>query len=120
MNDAELKRVLSESGQPEPHRQAEAWQALRQQMFPPSHHMETRQEHPAWGWWIGSSALAGIALAMAVAWFHQAPVVQSSGIEVAQGNEPGVVATSFYSQKAQANVVWLSGLQYASDSSDNH
>jgi hypothetical protein len=80
------------------------------------HH--AKQARSGWGWlyyptWRGA-AVAVLALALIPIvgdFFLGAPV----SLATAYSQSPGIYATAFYSRPAQAQVVWLNGMDPASD-----
>ena len=114
MEDRELKKLLLETCPVRPGQEARAWEALRGRLYP------TKAERSAWSWlfvptWRGF-AVAAFALALI-------PIMGDffvGGIEpvsfaTADSQVPGVYATAFYSKPAQAQVVWLNGMEPATD-----
>jgi hypothetical protein len=72
-----------------------------------------RPARPAWFRWqplLASGAALAVLLVVAVRW--SAPAVEPVS---ASSQSPGIFATAFYSQPAHAQVVWLNGMDPASD-----
>ena len=110
MNDTELKSILLETCPVLPGQEARAWGHLRARLSPAS-----RAVTP----WSLRSAFVYSALALAVIpaifflGLHMQPV--RHGLAFADSQVPGIYATSFYSHSAQAQVVWLNGMDPATD-----
>jgi hypothetical protein len=106
MNDAELKQLLAETHQVGPGHEARQWARFQARLFADAQPAQRRL--PTWAF-----AGAGVAaLVLAFTWFAlpgHIPMVS------AQSQAPGIFATAFYSPAAQAQVVWLNGVDPASD-----
>jgi hypothetical protein len=111
MNDSDLKKLLRETCPVRPGQEDRAWNSLREQLF-------VVRSRSAWGWlfypsWRGA-VVAAVALALV-------PVLgsfltgQPISLATADSQSPGIYATAFYSRPAQAQVVWLNGMEPASD-----
>jgi len=111
MRDSELKKLLLETCPVRPGQEDRAWMALRDKLY-------QRQARSAWSWlfyptWRGL-AVAAVILALI-------PVVgdfligKPISLATADSQSPGIYATSFYSRPASAQVVWLNGMDPASD-----
>ena len=114
MNDSDLKKLLLETCPVRPGQEARAWAALRDRLN------KTTSPGNRWAWlyyptWRGASIGLAAVCAMALLgnivadYFH--PISYAS----ANSQVPGIFATSFYSSSAKAQVVWLNGLEPASD-----
>jgi len=93
MNDNDLKALLQETCPTLPGQEARAWNLLNERLQKPARGTFARltwQSVLAYG--------AGVAVLAMVA-------IQS----------PGIFATAFYSQPAHAQVVWLNGMEPATD-----
>jgi hypothetical protein len=105
MNDNELKSALLETWPALPGQEARAWTRLQERMHAPS--------RMAWFDWrsvlAGGAAVA--ALVMLAAHFAEPGIAPVS----ASSQSPGIFATAFYSQPAHAQVVWLNGMDSATD-----
>jgi hypothetical protein len=107
MNDQQLKTTLLETCPVLPGQEARAWSLLEDRLL-------GRAQKPAsflpWRLWLGGAAAAACAIALAVHLGTPAinPVSASS-------QSPGIFATAFYSRGAHAQVVWLNGMDPASD-----
>jgi anti-sigma-K factor RskA len=111
MHDHELKKLLEETHPVRPGQEERAWNALRERLKPSSRRAWLYV--PTW-----RSAAVGVALLAALA------VGVNLGLAVrphapsfvsADSQAPGIYATAFYSRTAHAQVVWLNGLEPASD-----
>lgn len=113
MQDRELKKILMETCPVRPGQESRAWAALREQLFEP-------KKRSAWSWlyyptWRGA-AVAGVALLLAyVAGDVYVMNMAPHTLATADSQSPGIYATSFYSRSADAQVVWLNGMDPASD-----
>ena len=69
--------------------------------------------HPsAWrGWAVACIALALLPVVGLFAYIHGEHI----GLATADSKSPGIYATAFYSHSAQAQVVWLNGMEPVSD-----
>jgi len=116
MHDRELKKLLLETCPVRPGQESRAWSALREQLYQAK--PARSQSRSLWSWlyyppWRGL-AVAGVALALA-------PIVYDSlfgqpvALATADSQSPGIYATAFYSRSAQAQVVWLNGMEPATD-----
>jgi hypothetical protein len=105
MNDRELKELLQETAPVLPGQEARAWMRLQERMHRPA--------PLAWMTWrslaAGGAGLAALVL-FAVHFAAPAPALVS-----ASSQAPGIFATAFYSQPAHAQVVWLNGMEPATD-----
>jgi hypothetical protein len=114
MQDSELKKLLLEACPVRPGQENRAWTALKSRLYP------GQQARSAWSWlyyptWRGLT-VAAVALALIpllgdflVGGFE--PVT----LATADSQSPGIYATAFYSRAAKAQVVWLNGMEPASD-----
>jgi len=105
MNDRELKDLLQETAPVLPGQEARAWLRLQERMQRPA--------PLAWVTWrslaTGGASLAALVL-FAVHFAAPTPALVS-----ASSHAPGIFATAFYSQPAHAQVVWLNGMEPATD-----
>ena len=114
MHDKELKKLLLETCPVRPGQESRAWSALRDQLY------SAQPTRSGWSWlyyptWRG--------LVVAVAALALIPLTgeyfvgggESIALATADSQSPGIYATAFYSRSAQAQVIWLSGLDPASD-----
>ena len=105
MTDHELRALLQETCPVLPGQENRAWTRLQGRLAPAA--------APAWLRWqsilaSGAAVAALVLLAVHVASPSVAPVSTAS-------QSPGIFATAFYSQNAHAQVVWLNGMEPASD-----
>ena len=116
MQDSELKKLLLETCPVRPGQENRAWSALRDQLS----NKQTRRASRGWNWlyyptWRGL-AVAVVALAIIpVAGNFVAASLESVALATADSQSPGIYATAFYSRSAQAQVVWLNGMEPATD-----
>jgi hypothetical protein len=113
MDDCELKNLLAETCPVLPGQEARAWTALRERLYQaPSPSPWLRFLSPYW-----RGVYAGGALVCALLFLCNSAVSYFYPVSLASANSevPGVYATSFYSHSAKAQVVWLNGLEPASD-----
>lgn len=114
MHDRELKKLLLETCPVRPGQEGRAWSALRDRLYQP------QTARSGWSWlyyptWRGL-AVAAVALALI-------PITgdflvgggESIALATADSQSPGIYATAFYSRTAQAQVVWLNGMEPATD-----
>jgi hypothetical protein len=111
MNDLELKNLLLETCAVRPGQEQRAWAALKNRLAPAPNR-----------WWLffptrRSLAFTALALLLAPAIFDLGLSMrpQHHALVFADSEVPGIYATSFYSNSAQAQVVWLNGMDPASD-----
>jgi hypothetical protein len=109
MHDSELKKLLLETHPIRPGQEERAWLTLKKRLAPKS----------PWAWlyyptWRG--AVASMAVIGTVAVLLNLITMRSpSSFASADSQTPGVYATSFYSNSAHAQVVWLNGMDPVSD-----
>lgn len=112
MEDRELKKLLLETCPVRPGQEARAWSVLREQLY-------GQPERSAWTWLRSPAWRTGIAaLSLFVVVGVAADLIfaeQARALATADSQAPGIYATSFYSKSAQAQVVWLNGMEPATD-----
>ena len=113
MEDRELRKLLLETCPVRPGQEERAWTALREQLYAtPAHSWWGSLLLPTWR----NGALAGIAAGIVIgAVCSYVLSEQTRTLATADSQAPGIYATSFYSNSAQAQVVWLNGMKPASD-----
>jgi hypothetical protein len=111
MNDLELKNLLLDSCSIRPGQEARAWAALKDRLAPTPR--RTGFFLAAWR----PMAYSALALLLALTIFDLGMSMRPSrhALVFADSQSPGIYATSFYSNSAQAQVVWLNGMEPASD-----
>jgi hypothetical protein len=112
MHDRELKKLLLETCPVRPGQESRAWSALRGRL---DHAGRDRSE---WSWlyyptWRGL-AVAAMALAL-IPIMGELLLGTPVSLATADSQSPGIYATAFYSRPAQAQVVWLNGMEPATD-----
>jgi anti-sigma-K factor RskA len=112
MHDSELKKLLIETCPIRPGQEERAWTATRDRLF--------AARPSKWAWlylpsWRGAAVAAVALLAVATVGDMIALHNQHLAFVSARSQAPGIYATSFYSSSAQAQVVWLNGMDPASD-----
>ena len=114
MEDNELKKILLETCPVRPGQEGRAWMALKDQLY------GSKVSRSRWSWiyyptWRGLAvavlALAIIPLVGDILLGHMVP----KALATADSQSPGIYATAFYSRSADAQVVWLNGMEPASD-----
>jgi negative regulator of sigma E activity len=107
MLDAAQEEILAEAAS----RQMRAWNRLQFALY------ETPEAKPerslfAWtgGWVLTCGAVAAIIVALAVI---QLLPTNYSNLSYAQAQQPDLYTSTFYSSQAQADVVWITGLDAA-------
>ena len=113
MEDRELKKLLLETCPVRPGQEDRAWTLLRERLYAkPLRSGWTAFLQPTWR----NGAIAGVAVGLIVgAVVSFAFTSQTRIFATADSQAPGIYATSFYSRPAQAQVVWLNGMEPASD-----
>jgi hypothetical protein len=113
MEDRELRKLLLETCPVRPGQEDRAWFMLRERL-------SARPAPSGWRWLLQptwrNGAFAGLAFGLVAGAVMSFVVTSQSQIfATADSQAPGVYATSFYSKSAQAQVVWLNGMEPASD-----
>lgn len=110
MHDNELKKLLLETHPVRPGQEERAWTILRERLTPPSRWAWIY--YPTWkGAVVGMAVLCTVVMVGDIVAMRSYPVSYAS----ADSQSPGIYATAFYSQSAHAQVVWLNGMEPASD-----
>jgi hypothetical protein len=104
MNDSQLKTILLETCPVKPGQEARAWNALQDKIRKPASFALP------WRAWLGGAVAVSCAITLAVH-FDQPTIAPVS----ASSQAPGIFATAFYSRGAHAQVVWLNGMDAATD-----
>jgi len=114
MQDRELKKLLLETCPVYPGQEDRAWTALRGRIF------RAAPTRSAWSWlyyptWRGL-VVAAVALALIpITGDFLVGGFEPVSFATADSQSPGIYATAFYSRPAQAQVVWLNGMEPATD-----
>jgi len=116
MHDSELKKLLLETCPVRPGQEARAWSALRDRLDRATPGAGSRWawfQGPAWRGW----AVAGLAVVLVPIFFQNLLFsgLRARALATADSQSPGIYATAFYSKSAQAQVVWLDGMDPATD-----
>ena len=114
MEDQELKKLLLETCPVRPGQQARAWSLAREQIY------GGRAARHGWEWlfvptWRGLGVAAAMLALIAVAGPYLLSGFEPVSFATADSQAPGIYATAFYSKSAQAQVVWLNGMEPATD-----
>jgi hypothetical protein len=119
MQDSELRKLLLDTCPVRPGQEARAWSALREQLYgEKSSRVSSARVNWAWlylpswrGLVVAAVALALIPIMGNIFVTNLAP----HSFATADSQAPGIYATAFYSKPAQAQVVWLNGMEPATD-----
>jgi len=114
MHDSELKKLLLETCPVRLGQEGRAWSALRDRLYP------TTQARSGWGWlfyptWRGLAVAAVALVLIPVLGDYVLARLQPVSLATADSQSPGIYATAFYSRSAEAQVVWLNGMEPATD-----
>jgi hypothetical protein len=109
MHDSQLKKLLIKTHSVKPGQEERAWTQLRGRLSSPG-----RVESTFVGWPTACAACALMAVAAFAGGLLKMPSSSTPFASVAS-ESPGIYATAFYSHSAQAQVVWLNGLEPSSD-----
>jgi hypothetical protein len=114
MQDSELKKLLLETCPVLPGQEGRAWAALRDQLY------GGKRGRSAWSWiyhpnWRGLALAAVVIASVAGVGGFFIGRMQPLAVATADSQSPGIYATAFYSRPAQAQVVWLNGMEPATD-----
>jgi len=114
MEDRDLKRLLLETCPVRPGQEARAWAALRDQLYGGS------AARRGWGWlfvptWRGLAVAVVMLALVPFAGQYLLGGLEPVSFATADSEAPGIYATAFYSKSAQAQVVWLNGMEPATD-----
>jgi anti-sigma-K factor RskA len=111
MHDHELKKLLEETHPVRPGQEERAWNVLKERLA--SRRRRTWLYLPTWrGATVAFTILAALTILgnLIPTLRPYAPRLVSADSQV-----PGIYATAFYSKSAHAQVVWLTGMDPASD-----
>jgi hypothetical protein len=106
MNDLEIKQALLETCPVRPGQEARAWDSFQNRLQGKPSRFPLFLRVP---WLIPCGGAAALVLFALV--FDSPSVAPAS----ATSQSPGIFATAFYSQSAKAQVVWLNGMDPATD-----
>ena len=107
MNDQELREALTETWPIRPGQEGRAWSSLQHSLRGKASPRIVLFSFPRV--LVGGFALVGLVL-LALRFTAPIPAPLS-----ADSQSPGIFATAFYSQPARAQVVWLNGMDPATD-----
>jgi hypothetical protein len=110
MLDHELKKLLLDTCAVRPGQEPRAWSSLKLRLASPGARRFGFQLTPLRSFFAGAVTCLVVIAGMNffIAGAHKS-------IATADSQAPGIFATSFYSDSAQAQVVWLNGLDPATD-----
>jgi hypothetical protein len=112
MQDSELKKLLLETCPVLPGQEARAWATLRTRLNAPKARSESHWLlFPTWRGFAVTAAVIAILFVGGSYFLGQEPMA----LITADSQSPGIYATAFYSDPAKAQVVWLNGMEPASD-----
>jgi len=114
MPDSELKKLLLETCPVRPGQEERAWAALRDRLYRPAPAFSPLAWLTFFSWrrvTVGLVAVCALIFLNNSLFAPPEPVPFST----AKSAAPGIYATSFYSSSAQAQVVWLNGMEPATD-----
>jgi hypothetical protein len=103
MNDQQLKSTLLETFPVLPGQEARAWNLLQERLRKPAFSL---------AWRPLLTGAAAVACTVALVVHFDAPAIAPVS---ASSQSPGIFATAFYSQGAHAQVVWINGMDPATD-----
>lgn len=106
MQDSDLKKLLLETCPVLPGQEARAWEAFRQRTQAGTSAALKR------GWFL-SPAFATVTVALICVANFVFTSEKHASMATADSEAPGIYATTFYSDSAQAQVVWLNGMEPA-------
>jgi hypothetical protein len=114
MEDRELRNLLLETCPVRPGQEARAWTALRQRLY------VAPATRPWWAWLLQptwrNGAFVGVTAGLMVGAVVSFVLTSQARIfATADSQAPGIYATSYYSNSAKAQVVWLNGMEPATD-----
>lgn len=95
-------------------RQMRAWGRLQSTIWGEVSHPVESPHHGAWSSMLLTvGAVAAIAVAVGLA--AVLPAINGVGQSYARAHQPDIYASTFYSSQAEADVVWITGLQSADE-----
>ena len=114
MRDSELKKLLLETCPVRPGQESRAWLALKDRL---DRATPARSE---WSWlyyptWRGLAVAAVALVLIPIVGDFVVGRLEPVALATAESQSPGIYATAFYSRPAQAQVVWLNGMDPATD-----
>lgn len=114
MQDSDLKKLLIETCPIRPGQEDRAWIALRSRLY------AAKSPFAPWAWlflptWRGAGVVLGVLAVFCLVGNSVFSSLRPISFASANSEAPGIYATSFYSHSAKAQVVWLTGLEPATD-----
>jgi anti-sigma-K factor RskA len=114
MHDKELRKLLLETCPVRPGQESRAWASLKERLF------AAEEPRSRWSWlfypaWRGLAVAAVALVLIPIAGNFILDRFEPVSIATADSQSPGIYATSFYSRSARAQVVWLNGMDPATD-----
>jgi hypothetical protein len=112
MQDRELKELLLETCPVRPGQESRAWGSLREQLYGTPASRFRGLYVPTWR----GLAIAVVVLALIpIIGDYVVTSMRPVSLATADSQSPGIYATAFYSDSAKAQVVWLNGMEPATD-----
>jgi hypothetical protein len=114
MQDSELKKLLLETCPVRPGQEDRAWAVLRERLA------KKKVGTSSWNWlyfptWRSMAVTAAVVALVLIPLLEFFAGAEAISVATANSQLPGIYATAFYSRPAQAQVVWLNGMEPASD-----
>jgi hypothetical protein len=114
MHDSELKKLLLETCPVRPGQESRAWSALGDRLF------RVKQTRSGWSWlyyptWRGLAVAVVALVLIPIGGNFLVNGLEPISLATADSQSPGIYATAFFSRPAQAQVVWLNGMDPATD-----
>jgi hypothetical protein len=106
MEDRDLKKLLLETCPVLPGQEERAWGSLRSALY---------GQRPVTPWYLNWKIAGSFAAGLVVACVTTFALSPTHALATADSVSPGIYATAFYSPTAKAQVVWLNGMEPASD-----
>jgi len=114
MQDSELKKLLLETCPIRPGQESRAWTALRDRLQG-ANPADARLAWLYFPTWRGLGLALVVLALIPIMGDFMATSMKPISLATVDSQSPGIYATAFYSQTAQAQVVWLNGMDPATD-----